>query len=75
MTGKIGQVKAALKLRVPAEVKLKLEALAAERGATVSETVAELVALAYDDNAADLSRREVRALLATARRAAKGRTR
>jgi hypothetical protein len=74
-----GRTNVELKLRLSAEVKSQLETLAAERGSTVSETVAALVALAYwrDDGqaAAELPAREVRAALKKARRAALARPR
>lgn len=69
-----GRVNAACKLRLPPAVKLQLEALAAERGETISETVAALVALAWGD-APPVQADDVRASLDEARRAAKGRRR
>lgn len=65
------------KLRLSADVKAQLEALAVERGETLSDTVSALVALAYwgdagpDDDVPLPSQRTVKEGLQKARKAAR----
>lgn len=68
----MSRVNLELKLRLPPGVKAQLEALAVERGETVSGTVAALVALSWGEDAPPPAL-TVRAELAEVRREAKGR--